>query len=75
MASDRGGDHLLHCPRRLGLLAYPVLHHGPQAAITSLNYKIITRQEMDWRQARGQEDRLRMESGVKEIRDGLVPRA
>jgi C-terminal processing protease CtpA/Prc len=30
---------------------------------------------MEWRTARGQEDRARMEANVAEIRAGLVPRA
>lgn len=37
--------------------------------------KMVTQKEMEWRTARGQEDRQRTEAAVKDIRDGLVPRA
>lgn len=47
------------------------LSEATQVAIANM----ITRQEMDWRQARGAEDRLRMEAGIKEVREAQVPRA
>lgn len=46
-----------------------------QSSLSQITSTMITRQEMDWRQARGQEDRQRMEQTIKDIRDGLVPRA
>lgn len=46
-----------------------------QQSISALTERTITRQEMDWRQARGAEDRTRMESSIKEVRDAQVPRA
>jgi len=35
----------------------------------------VSRQEMDWRSARGTEDRSRIEAAIADIRAGLVPRA
>lgn len=46
-----------------------------KAAISNLSDKVVTRQEMEWRQARGAEDRTRMEGSIKDIRDAQVPRA
>lgn len=43
--------------------------------LEALSERTVTRQEMDWRQARGQEDRLRMESGITVLRADQVPRA
>ena len=60
-----------------GVLAYPV-----NSAIARLDNtlggiaeKMVTRQEMDWRSARGVEDRTRVESTVAQIRTDQVPRA
>ena len=36
--------------------------------------RMVTRQEMEWRQQRSSEDRLRMEAEVKDLRDAQVPR-
>lgn len=61
----------------LGGLAYLPIREATgdlKSAVTILSERMITRQEMDWRQARGVEDRSRMESSVKEIRDAQVPR-
>lgn len=44
-------------------------------AVATLSDKIVTRQEMEYRQQRGAEDRNRMEAAIKEIRDAQVPRA
>lgn len=46
-----------------------------QASLTQISAAMITRQEMDWRQARGAEDRNRMEMSIKDVRDAQVPRA
>jgi hypothetical protein len=60
-----------------GVFAYPV-----NSAITRLDStlgviseKMVTRQEMDWRSARGAEDRTRIESAVAQLRTDQVPRA
>ncbi|MES5044095.1 hypothetical protein ABVB72_02310 [Rhizobium nepotum] len=37
--------------------------------------KMVTQKEMEWRTARGAEDRARMEASVREVRDAQVPRA
>ncbi|MGE7367921.1 hypothetical protein ACQKKX_02470 [Neorhizobium sp. NPDC001467] len=37
--------------------------------------KMVTQKEMEWRTARSQEDRTRTDAAIKEIREGLVPRA
>jgi hypothetical protein len=43
-------------------------------AVATLSEKVVTRQEMEYRQQRGVEDRSRMESSIKEVRDAQVPR-
>lgn len=62
----------------LGGLAYWPIQSSTtdlKAAIVSLSDKIVTQKEMEWRTARGAEDRSRIELSIKDIRDGLVPRA
>ena len=44
------------------------------ATVAALASSTVSRQETDWRQARGVEDRSRMENSVKEVRDAQVPR-
>lgn len=44
-------------------------------ALTTLAERVVTQKEMEWRTARGAEDRARMENGLKEVRDAQVPRA
>lgn len=44
-------------------------------AMTALASNVVTRQEMDWRQARGAEDRDRMQATIAEMRAQTVPRA
>ncbi|MEX4006960.1 hypothetical protein [Neoaquamicrobium sediminum] len=46
-----------------------------KASMGRIEERMITRQEMEWRQARSQEDRLRMESSIATIRGEQVPRA
>ncbi|MDM9643894.1 hypothetical protein [Rhizobium sp. S163] len=43
-------------------------------AISTVVDKMVTQKEMEWRTARGAEDRSRMEGSVKEVRDAQVPR-
>lgn len=43
-------------------------------AIQTLAANTVSRQEMDWRAARGAEDRTRMETAISDIRGNLVPR-
>lgn len=61
----------------IGGLVYWPIREGQTRIDTTLNRMnetMVTRQEMDWRQARGQEDRSRMESSIADVREGLVPR-
>ena len=44
-------------------------------AVATLSDKIVTRQEMEYRQQRGAEDRTRLETSIKDVRDAQVPRA
>jgi hypothetical protein len=46
-----------------------------KGAIATLADRIVTQKEMEWRTARGTEDRARMEAGIKEVREAQVPRA
>jgi hypothetical protein len=62
----------------LGGLAYLPIREATsdlKSGVAMLADRMVTRQEMDWRQARGQEDRQRAEAGIKEVRDAQVPRA
>jgi C-terminal processing protease CtpA/Prc len=62
----------------LGGLAYWPIQSSTndlKAALANLSDKIVTQKELEWRTARGQEDRARMEANVADIRAGLVPRA
>jgi len=43
-------------------------------ALSVVVEKMVTQKEMEWRTARGTEDRARMEGSVKEVRDAQVPR-
>lgn len=61
----------------LGGLAYWPINTATtdlKSAVSSISEKMVTREEMDWRQARGTEDRARMEASIKALQDGLVPR-
>ncbi len=62
----------------VGALAYrPVLSNQDrlETAMVRLADSAVTQKEMEWRTARGQEDRLRTERGIAEVRDAQVPRA
>ncbi len=62
----------------IGGLAYLPIREATtdlKGLTTRLEERMITRQEMDWRQARSQEDRLRMEGGISTLRADQVPRA
>ncbi len=60
-----------------GMAYWPIREatSGLTSAVSRLEERMVTRQEMDWRQARGQEDRARMEAGIATIRADQVPRA
>lgn len=61
----------------LGGLAYLPIREATgdlKSAVFSLSEKMVTRQEMDWRQARGAEDRARMESSINSLEADQVPR-
>lgn len=45
-----------------------------QSDLRLISERMITRQEMDWRAARGVEDRQRIETAISAIRSDLVPR-
>lgn len=51
------------------------LSSDTKSAVSTIAEKMVTQKEMEWRTARGAEDRARMESGIKEVRDAQVPRA
>ncbi|WP_107327518.1 hypothetical protein [Agrobacterium pusense] len=42
-----------------------------QSAITAVVDKMVTQKEMEWRTNRGAEDRARMETSIKEVREAL----
>lgn len=62
----------------LGGLAYLPIREATgdlKTAVGMLSERMITRQEMDWRQARSAEDRGRMEAAIVDLRSSQVPRA
>jgi hypothetical protein len=62
----------------IGGLAYWPINSSTsrlENAVLALSEKIVTRQEMEYRQARGAEDRNRMEISIKDVREAQVPRA
>ncbi len=61
----------------LGGLAYLPIREATsdlKSGVTVLADRMVTRQEMDWRQARSAEDRGRMETAVSDLRGAQVPR-
>ena len=61
-----------------GTFVYGTLSNGQARldnAFLSLSEKTISRDEMDYRQSRGVEDRQRLEKTVEGIRTDMVPRA
>lgn len=61
----------------LGGLAYLPIREATgdlKTAVGMLSERMITRQEMDWRQARSAEDRGRMEAAIVDLRSSQVPR-
>lgn len=44
------------------------------STIVAVVDKMVTKSEMEWRTARGVEDRQRMEAAIKDVRDAQVPR-
>jgi len=62
----------------IGALAYWPIREATndlKASTTAISAAMVTRQEMDWRQARSQEDRLRTEGSIVDMRANLIPRA
>jgi hypothetical protein len=61
----------------LGGLAYWPINSATtdlKASVSVIMDKMVTQKEMEWRTARGAEDRQRMEQSIKEVRDAQVPR-
>lgn len=46
-----------------------------QQSLIAMTDRMVTRQEMEWRQQRGAEDRQRIESSIANIRNDMVPRS
>ncbi len=46
-----------------------------KAALASITDPMVTQKEMEWRTARGAEDRQRTEGAIKDLRSDMVPRA
>lgn len=51
------------------------LSEATQVSLSQINTTMVTQKEMEWRTARGQEDRARMESSIASVREAQVPRA
>ncbi|WP_245426470.1 hypothetical protein [Phyllobacterium bourgognense] len=61
----------------LGGLAYWPINTATtdlKASVLAITGRMVSRQEMEWRQARGAEDRARMEVSVKSLQEDQVPR-
>jgi len=46
-----------------------------KGSVAIITEKMVSQQEMEWRSARGAEDRLRQEASLKDLRDAQVPGA
>lgn len=60
-----------------GMAYWPIREatSGLASSMSRIEERMVTRQEMDWRQARSQEDRLRTDGSVADLRAQQVPRA
>lgn len=60
-----------------GLVYWPIKDDtsGVKSSILLITERMVTQKELEWRTARGVEDRQRTEAAVKDIRESLVPRA
>ena len=61
----------------LGGLAYWPINSATtdlKAAVTTISANMVTQKEMEWRTARGSEDRLRTEAAIADLRESQVPR-
>ncbi|APG91168.1 hypothetical protein [Sinorhizobium americanum] len=61
----------------LGALAYWPINAATsdlKASVASLAANMVTQKEMEWRSARGAEDRMRQEAALNDLRDAQVPR-
>ncbi|WP_234820146.1 MULTISPECIES: hypothetical protein [Sinorhizobium] len=61
----------------LGALAYWAINSATsdlKASVAILNEKMVTQKEMEWRSARGAEDRMQQQAMLKDLRDAQVPR-
>lgn len=58
----------------LAQMAVARLAETTQQSIVAMTERMVTRQEMEWRQQRGSEDRIRLEAEIKDLRDAQVPR-
>ena len=61
----------------IGGLAYMPIREATndlKTAVSGLSEKVVTRQEMDWRAARGVEDRTRTDMAVADLRQNSVSR-
>ncbi|WP_244483779.1 hypothetical protein [Rhizobium sp. Root482] len=61
----------------LGGLAYMPIRESTsdlKASVAIISERMVTQQEMEWRTARGQEDRARSETAITDLRNSQVPR-
>lgn len=70
------GVTLTFCAMIGGLVYWPINASTIrlESAIATIADKMVTQKEMEWRTARGAEDRQRTEMSVRDLRDGQVPR-
>jgi hypothetical protein len=61
----------------IGTFFYSTISKDQQrldSALVKITENFVPQKEMEWRAARGSEDRTRTEAAIRDIRDGLVPR-
>ncbi len=70
------GVTLTFCAMIGGLVYWPINASTIrlESAIATIADKMVTQKEMEWRTARGTEDRARTEGSVRDIRESQVPR-
>jgi hypothetical protein len=71
------GVALTFCTVLGGIAYWPINSATSDLKMTmaAMSEKMITREEMDWRQARGTEDRARTDTAILDLRAAQVPRA
>jgi hypothetical protein len=61
-------------PRRVLLWHISKTQDRLDTAVAKVTESVVTQKEVEWRTARGAEDRQRTDAAVNDLREGMVPR-